>query len=192
MTAPALLRVHHYAPLSRANGPGRRAVIWVQGCTLGCPGCFNPHTHPATGGNLIAVEQLVEQCLMGAAEIEGITLTGGEPLQQPESLLAFLALLRKRSTLSVVVFSGYNFKEINRQKLGPAILNQIDLLFAGRYRQQAPASHGYLSSKNQTVHFMTNRYSAADLQNLPEAEVMISAAGELLFSGTTPLRWQDE
>ena len=39
------LRLHGFLPRSRANGPGWRSVVWVQGCSLGCPGCFNPQTH---------------------------------------------------------------------------------------------------------------------------------------------------
>ena len=37
--------IHAIEPRSRANGPGARFVVWLQGCTLGCPGCFNPATH---------------------------------------------------------------------------------------------------------------------------------------------------
>ena len=43
---------------SRANGPGRCNVVWFQGCTLGCPGCFNPGTHDPSSGEDLAVEQL--------------------------------------------------------------------------------------------------------------------------------------
>src|SRR3972149_712339 len=49
--APVILRLHALLPRSRANGPGMRAVIWFQGCTRGCPGCFNPETH-ASGSRL--------------------------------------------------------------------------------------------------------------------------------------------
>ncbi|MGD0006352.1 MAG: 4Fe-4S cluster-binding domain-containing protein, partial [Anaerolineaceae bacterium] len=42
-----ILNLHHFEPLSLVNGPGKRSVVWVQGCTLNCPGCFNPQTHPA-------------------------------------------------------------------------------------------------------------------------------------------------
>ena len=55
------LRLHHFLPVSQVNGPGRRAVVWVQGCTLGCPGCFNPETHDAGNGNLARVDDLFTQ-----------------------------------------------------------------------------------------------------------------------------------
>ena len=45
---------------SRANGPGERAVIWVQGCTIGCPGCYNAFTHPHEAKRIMALESLAE------------------------------------------------------------------------------------------------------------------------------------
>ena len=41
--------VHGFVPVSRANGPGRRAVLWFQGCKLNCPGCWNQASHPFEG-----------------------------------------------------------------------------------------------------------------------------------------------
>lgn len=37
--------IHSFVPASRANGPGLRAVVYVQGCSLKCHGCWNPDTH---------------------------------------------------------------------------------------------------------------------------------------------------
>jgi pyruvate-formate lyase-activating enzyme len=45
------IRVRAFEPASRANGPGLRAVVWFQGCTRACPGCFNPATHDPRGGD---------------------------------------------------------------------------------------------------------------------------------------------
>src|SRR5512133_2341554 len=85
------IRLHHFEPSGRVNGPGLRAVIWVQGCALGCPGCFNPETHVMTGGEIWPVEKLVERILEnstrpGDQRIEGLTLSGGEPLHQHRAL----------------------------------------------------------------------------------------------------------
>ncbi|RME55891.1 MAG: 4Fe-4S cluster-binding domain-containing protein, partial [Deltaproteobacteria bacterium] len=57
------LRIADFLPCSEVNGPGRRAVVWVQGCSLGCPGCFNPHTHSKGGGRTIAIEVLAQRIL---------------------------------------------------------------------------------------------------------------------------------
>jgi anaerobic ribonucleoside-triphosphate reductase activating protein len=73
-TAPGgrVLRVHHFLPLSYANGPGRRAVLWVQGCTLGCPGCFNPETHRNRGGEQVTIDDLFNRFVTLVGVIEGI------------------------------------------------------------------------------------------------------------------------
>ena len=55
------VRVHAIEPRSRANGPGARFVVWMQGCTLGCPGCFNPTTHDAAGGREVEVAEVAAQ-----------------------------------------------------------------------------------------------------------------------------------
>src|SRR5512146_1753784 len=106
------LRLHHFLPASRANGPGLRAVIWVQGCTLNCPGCFNPQTHSTREGTLVDVNEVFQQILALGTSIEGVTLSGGEPLQQVQPVLALLKRVRKETSLSTLVFSGYTWQEI--------------------------------------------------------------------------------
>ena len=64
------LRVHRFLPHSYANGPGARAVIWVQGCTLGCPGCFNPATHPHAGGELMPIATLFRRIVAASAAFD--------------------------------------------------------------------------------------------------------------------------
>src|SRR5262249_17170585 len=107
---PRHIRIHAFEPRSRANGPGARFVVWFQGCTLGCPGCFNPTTHDAAGGRTIALDELVGE-LTRAHGIEGISLSGGEPLQQPEAARALLDAARGLG-LSTLAFSGYTLDEI--------------------------------------------------------------------------------
>src|SRR5258706_14960618 len=99
------VRIHATEARSRANGPGARFVVWMQGCTLGCPGCFNPTTHDAGGGREVDVADLAAE-LAATANIEGLTLSGGEPLQQPDAAAALLAAARALG-LSTLVFSGY-------------------------------------------------------------------------------------
>jgi pyruvate-formate lyase-activating enzyme len=100
------LRLHAFIPRSRANGPGCRAVVWVQGCTLGCPGCFNPETHDFRGGQWVGVDELFERIRALQGTIEGITVSGGEPFQQRPALLALLQRVRAETDLGVLVFTG--------------------------------------------------------------------------------------
>jgi anaerobic ribonucleoside-triphosphate reductase activating protein len=127
------LRLHAFIPHSRANGPGCRAVVWVQGCTLGCPGCFNPETHDFHGGQWVGVDELFERIRALQGTIEGITVSGGEPFQQRPALLALLQRVRAETDLSVLVFTGYTWDEIQRFRETAALLSCIDVLIAGRY-----------------------------------------------------------
>ena len=64
---PMKIRLHAFESASRANGPGLRAVVWFQGCTLGCPGCFNPGTHNASGGYDSDTDTLAAEILTSGA-----------------------------------------------------------------------------------------------------------------------------
>ncbi|HHY89731.1 MAG TPA: radical SAM protein [Chloroflexi bacterium] len=183
-----VLRLHHFEPASRANGPGLRAVIWVQGCTLGCPGCFNPLTHPRKGG-FDCDPDTAAQWVLDARQhgIEGVTISGGEPLQQLASVTRLVKLIKENSDLSVLLFSGFSWEEIQKIPRIDALLTHIDVLLAGRYRQEERVASGLLGSANKTVHLLTPRYTLADLLAVPEAEITIAPDGEIHLSGINPL-----
>jgi anaerobic ribonucleoside-triphosphate reductase activating protein len=180
-----IARVHAVERRSRANGPGERFVIWLQGCTLACPGCFNPATHAADGGREVAVDALIEEAR--AAGVEGITLSGGEPLQQPEAALAFLRAARAAG-LTTLAFSGYTIDEIRAQPLGPAVLAELDVLIDGRYVSTERLGAGLRGSANQRIHCLTARYRAADVEATPVAEVRIAPDGSAILTGVDPIK----
>lgn len=181
------LRVHHFEPLSYSNGPGKRAVLWLQGCTLNCTGCFNPSTHSNSGGKLIHGNELQERLFRISHKIEGLTISGGEPLQQLKSLVSLLTQIRNKTELSVILFSGYTFEEIRTMPQSDRLIYLVDVLIAGRYDHAIPSSNPWLGSGNKTVHFFSSRYSMDDLQRVPSAEVIIQPNGEIVSSGIHPL-----
>lgn len=184
-----VLRVHAFVPFSRANGPGLRAVVWVQGCSLGCPGCYNPQTHPFAGGRLVPVDELVERISNLADRIEGVTISGGEPLQQRQSLLHLLKGLRQGTNLSILVFTGFTWDEVKRMPEAVELLSYVDVLIAGRYEAGRRLVSDLRGSANQTVHFVTDRYEPDDLRTVPVGEVIITQQGELQLTGIDPLLW---
>jgi anaerobic ribonucleoside-triphosphate reductase activating protein len=99
-----------FEPRSLANGPGLRAVLWVQGCGKRCPGCFNPEFQQRAGGREVAVEEVL-QWIADAQGIEGVTFSGGEPFDQAEALAAVARGAQARG-LGVVVFTGYERGEL--------------------------------------------------------------------------------
>lgn len=185
----SVLRLHHFEPLSRANGPGLRSVLWLQGCTLNCPGCFNPLTHTKDTGQPVTVEAIFDQMIALGDRIEGITVSGGEPLQQAAALVELLQHLRLKTTLSILLFTGFTWEEVNRLPEAPAILDSVDVLLAGRFQVNLRIASGLRGSSNKTIHLLSPRYSLADIGLVPPAEVIISPDGNLRFSGIEPLRW---
>ncbi len=179
------MRIHGFEPRSRANGPGARFVVWFQGCTLGCAGCFNPGTHDATAGREISLGELARA--MGAAQVEGLSLSGGEPLQQPDAAIALLDLARGLG-LSTLAFSGYTRAEIEAQPRGPEVLARLDVLVDGRYVAGDRLATGLRGSANQQIHLLTDRYTLADVEATPVAEIRIDRTGEVVLTGVDPLK----
>lgn len=182
-----LLRVHHFEPLSYSNGPGRRSVLWLQGCTLNCKGCFNPLTHSNSGGKPVHVNELRKRLFRISHKIEGLTISGGEPLQQFKPLVSFLTQIRNETDLSVILFSGFTFEAIRSMPQSDRLFYLVDVLIAGRYDHSIPSSNPWIGSGNKTVHFFSSRYSMDDLQRVPSSEVIIQPNGELVSSGILPL-----
>lgn len=180
------LRVHAFMPRSRANGPGVRAVLWLQGCSQGCPGCFNPDTHPHDAGERWAVDELVGRVADLGAGIEGLTVSGGEPLEQPRPLRALLERLRRETSLSVILFTGFTWAEVTAAAEMVDVLPFVDVLVAGRYERARHLARGLRGSENKTTHFLTDRYSEDDLEVVPDAEIAIDPEGHVIVSGIDP------
>lgn len=155
------MKIHLQIPQTQAEGPGTRYAIWVQGCNFRCPGCCNPEALPIEGGADIQVDELLEN-IVGTPNIEGITLLGGEPLQQVDEVIE-LSKKVQAAGLNVMVFSGYTVAEILRRPTMVPVLRHIDILVDGRYDRRHPdADRRWVGSKNQKMHFLTDIYAIED------------------------------
>ncbi|HTE50001.1 MAG TPA: 4Fe-4S single cluster domain-containing protein [Kofleriaceae bacterium] len=185
---PVLVHLHATMPRTRANGPGSRFAIWFQGCSLGCPGCFNPATHPAEPGQRVTVDDLLARIEAEADAIEGVTVSGGEPFEQPDALLALVSALRRRAPrLSILVFSGFTRAEIDRRPHGPAILAAIDVLVDGRFVERRLLGRGLRGSDNQRIHLLGDRYTIDQIEATPVGEIVIGPDGSASVTGVAPL-----
>lgn len=182
-----LINLHHFLARSMENGPGVRAVIWVQGCTLHCPGCFNPDTHDLSPRTVVAVHELAQQ-ILHISDIEGITISGGEPFLQAKPLAELCQIICQKKHLGVIVFSGFTFEQITQMQNPDceALLAAIDLLIAGPFIPSLACHHSLRGSSNQTFHYLSERYLAfreAIETGSAGVEIIIDAAGTILMTG---------
>ena len=189
-----LLRVGARVPFTRAEGPGSRYALWVQGCAIRCPGCCNPHLFEAAGGEAMPVSALLLEVAAARdrSAIEGVTLLGGEPFEQAAAL-AELAQGVRAMGLSVLAFSGHTLEELRSRAVGEpaviALLAALDVLVDGPYQAALPESERlWVGSANQRFHYFTDRYSAQierpqDGEPLRTIEVRLSPEGRLSTNG---------
>jgi anaerobic ribonucleoside-triphosphate reductase activating protein len=160
---PPRIRVGARVPVSSAEGPGRRYALWLQGCSIRCPGCCNPHLFEAAGGQVVEVAVLLAEIAAVGHSVEGVTLLGGEPFEQAPGLVPLLRGVRGFG-LSVLVFSGYTIEEL-RARADPgvhALLAETDVLVDGRYDRARPETRRlWVGSANQRFHYLTGRYTPA-------------------------------
>ena len=180
-----ILRVHNYVKSSSVNGPGKRFCLWVQGCNLNCPNCFNPQTHSLTSGTLYETID-ISQLIISTSNIEGVSISGGEPFLQSEALLELVKVIKRESNLSILIFSGFAYDELKERRIAQAVLEKIDILVAGRYDDNLKIDDPILSSSNQKVHFLTNRYSLSDFAT-SNREIIITKEGNIVLSGVGQL-----
>jgi anaerobic ribonucleoside-triphosphate reductase activating protein len=179
------LGVHAVLPLTLANGPGPRSALWLQGCSLACRGCFNPETHDRTEGQAMTVGEAFA-LLTRVPRLEGVTISGGEPLQQASALRALLARIRRETGLSILLFTGLPWTRAAASH--PDLIALADVVIAGPYRAEERRASALIGSANKTVHFITDRYREADLAQVPGAEIVIDESGLLALSGIDPVR----
>jgi len=137
---------------SIVDGPGLRFTVFVQGCVHHCPGCHNPETHSFDGGYEISVDELANQLLSDPLTV-GLTLSGGDPMEQAAEC-ARLAAIARKSGMTVWTYTGYTYEALLTQgdpdKL--ALLDQTDVLVDGPF-VQAQKSYEllYRGSRNQRL-----------------------------------------
>ncbi len=178
------IRVHALMECSTVNGPGVRAVIWVQGCSLGCPGCWNAQTHAPLQGFRLDVSEILEWFAKASREnrIEGLTISGGEPMEQAPAVLELLRRLKAaRPAMTTGLFSGYTERELP-DTLWRAMQSHLDFAVLGRYNARRRRHHPLVSSTNQVLRLYTARYSMDDFA-AQSVEVHIDHTGLTQITG---------
>jgi anaerobic ribonucleoside-triphosphate reductase activating protein len=180
------LNIMGYLNRSEVNGPGCRAVVWVQGCWRECPDCFNPSSWSFAVNQLVSVEELAERILSEPVN-QGVTFSGGEPFLQAPALAA-LAKQVKAAGLNVMSFTGYTLAEL-RSPSAPEgtedMLDQLDILIDGPY-VAALAIHkpdSPVSSRNQRLHIFNPAFADKIDWASDQTEIHVLKDGTYVFTG---------
>lgn len=119
-----------------ANGPGIRTTIFVSGCTHNCRFCFNKEYQDFSFGNEYnkEYEDLILSYIKDS-KIQGLSILGGEPLQQDNSLYELLKRVKREANKGVWLWSGYTYEEILQDENKKKMLEYIDVLVDGRFEE---------------------------------------------------------
>lgn len=115
-----------------ANGPGIRTSLFVTGCPIRCPGCFNEEYQNYSNGSIWTKHQedLVIKYLL-LDQVSGLSVLGGEPLAQDDNLLKLLVRAKKQAKKDIWLWSGYLYENMNRYQKN--VLNYVDVLVDGPF-----------------------------------------------------------
>jgi anaerobic ribonucleoside-triphosphate reductase activating protein len=183
---PGYLNMMGYVDESEVNGPGCRAVVWVQGCLRECPSCFNSKSWSFEINQLMAVDTLVEKITSNPRN-EGVTFSGGEPFWQAPAL-AKLARQVKAKGLNVMSFTGFTLEKL-QSEYAPAgtqdLLAQLDILIDGAYDRSLTinAPDSPVSSSNQRVHVFNPALESRITWASDRMEIHVLKDGSRLVTG---------
>lgn len=150
-----------------ALGYGRRLGVWFQGCSKRCENCISPEFQESSDGSDYTVEEIIHS--IRDKEIDGLTISGGEPFDQPEALLLLIMEYKERLNDDILIFTGYTLEELH-EKNSPVIeeiLHNIAVLVDGRYVEDENNGVGLRGSMNQKIHIWKyqERYHNAEKAN---------------------------
>jgi anaerobic ribonucleoside-triphosphate reductase activating protein len=182
MTVLRVNRTHH--PVT-VLGHGTRAGVWVQGCTIGCDGCISRDTWAADGGAEVTVQAIVDWLAGLPGPLDGLTVSGGEPFQQPDALAALLAAVHAWAPdgFDILVYSGYAWSRLSVDPAAASALALCDAVVAGPFVRRRAGAFALRGSDNQRVVALTDlgaaRYGALDPR--PRPAMQVGVEGDRLY-----------
>lgn len=141
-------------------GPGNRVGFWLCGCSRACKGCSNPELWVQRPEYEIEPEQvfiLVKE-IATKHEIDGFTVSGGEPMDQPKELARLLKLIMPISD-DILIYTGYQIEELiaRKAKWTDFILQNAAVLIDGSYIEGLNDNSILRGSSNQRVHILNDQ-----------------------------------
>ena len=160
------MRYAKYYAADAVNGPGLRAVLFTQGCVHACRGCYNQTTWDSSKGLEFTKEiedQIISDLKRDSPFLQGLTLTGGDPLHEDnlKGVLDLIVRVRKECPdKNIWMWTGYTLSDL--QESGDFtrldICNAVDVLVEGKFIQELASPRiRYVGSSNQEVIFLTGK-----------------------------------
>lgn len=170
------LQVAAIQDYSYVAGPGRRCVIWLAGCHRRCPACFQPQFFSFSAGRRYQIDELAEY-ILGISGIDGVTFSGGEPFEQSAALANVCRILRARSALSLLSYSGYRLEWLrDKSQQHCDFLETLDIIIDGEYRENEAGSYLWRGSRNQRVIFLKggDDYQLRNSAKIRQQEIQVT------------------
>ena len=153
MSEDTELRIAGIEEESFVDGPGIRFAVFTQGCSHHCPECHNPETHAFGKGRVETAESLLKM-IDSNPLLTGVTLSGGDPMEQAIQLLPFAHGVKLRG-LNLIIYTGYCYEMLVSKFAHPAmteLLSYADILVDGPYMKDLrDLSLTFRGSSNQRI-----------------------------------------
>lgn len=173
------MRVAEMLHSSKIYGPGERTVLWLQGCSIQCENCWNDELWSFQGGQSISNDEVITYA--GTHKNSGITLLGGEPLDQAPAVLKLIEGAQE-SGLDVLLYTGYELHELS--SVQKQCVDLADIVIHGRYIHELRSLNLlWRGSTNQEILINNKRFRDIDLTEKRQMEVHIDAMGQTKVVG---------
>lgn len=117
------------------DGIGLRYSLYFAGCSHACPGCHNEYSWNPNHGNVLTYEKLEEIAkeINENTLLDGITISGGDPLFNPTDMLKVLKFLKAKTGKNIWLYTGYTIEQLREDELRKKCLKYVDVLVDGRF-----------------------------------------------------------
>lgn len=134
-------------------GVGERVGLWFQGCSIRCKGCMSQYTWDFNKLFEMDIDEVINQ--IKSFGVKRLTISGGEPFDQPEQLKYILQQLKKDGFEDILVYTGYEYDELKNKHND--ILEYIDVLIAGRFIEGLESEYIWKGSENQEMYILNDK-----------------------------------
>lgn len=190
------MRVGFYA-VTTTLGPGKRFALWLQGCNRRCKGCINPGGWDVHAGEEFSVQEIFD-LICSKEDLTGVSISGGEPFLQYEELCKLIFLIKEKTSLDIMLFSGYTLEQLE-QKYGinfEQLKSFLDIFIDGEYVESLNTGSAYRGSDNQRIFFFTPKYQCLSREFLESKKrdfsFEIKENGDVYFIGIPPVGFYEK